>query len=126
MAISQLRSRRKPSGGRYKDTQAKKLAEKGRQPMFTRIDPIKTKVVGGRGSTSKRKALTISVANVYVPKKKAYEKAELKTVLENAANRNYIRRNIITKGTVVETSLGKAKITNRPSQEGCVNAILLD
>jgi len=46
-------------------------------------------------------------------------------VTENFANPNLVRRNILTKGTVVETKLGKVKITSRPGQEGTVNGKLL-
>ena len=47
------------------------------------------------------------------------------TVTENPANKNYVRRNYLTKGAVVTTELGKAKITNRPGQDGCINAVLV-
>jgi small subunit ribosomal protein S8e len=33
---------------------------------------------------------------------------------------------IVTKGCIVETELGKAKVTSRPSQHGIVNAILVE
>jgi small subunit ribosomal protein S8e len=126
MVLSQLRSRRKPSGSRYKNVRSKKLSEKGRSPVLTKIEPIKTRTIKGRGSTSKLKALCADTANVYDPKKKTYKKAKLLTVVGNPANTNYVRRNIITKGTIVQTELGNARITNRPSQEGCVNATLVE
>jgi small subunit ribosomal protein S8e len=47
-------------------------------------------------------------------------------VLETPSNRFLARQNIITKGTIVETELGKVKITNRPTQEGIVNGILVE
>lgn len=50
---------------------------------------------------------------------------DILNVIENPANPNLVRRNIITKGTVVETKLGKVKITSRPGQEGSVNGVLL-
>jgi ribosomal protein S8E len=31
----------------------------------------------------------------------------------------------MTKGTIVDTEIGKVRITNRPSQEGTINGILL-
>ena len=46
-------------------------------------------------------------------------------VIENTANPNYVRQNIITKGSVIETEKGKAKVTSRPGQHGVVNAVLL-
>ena len=33
------------------------------------------------------------------------------------ANRHYVRRNILTKGTVITTDKGNAVITSRPGQE---------
>ena len=46
-------------------------------------------------------------------------------VVENNANPNYVRRNIITKGAVVETPEGNAKVTSRPGQDGVVIGILI-
>jgi small subunit ribosomal protein S8e len=52
--------------------------------------------------------------------------AEIENVVENPANTNYARRNIVTKGAIVETSEGRARVTSRPGQSGQVNAVLLD
>ena len=52
-------------------------------------------------------------------------KTEMVNVVENPANPNLVRRNVITKGAVVETKLGKARVTSRPGQEGVVNGILV-
>ncbi|MFT4309776.1 MAG: 30S ribosomal protein S8e [Candidatus Woesearchaeota archaeon] len=125
MVISQLRSRRKPTGSRYKNVRSKKLSEKGRSPVFTKLEPKKTRLIKGKGSTMKLKALCMDTANVYDPKEKKYKKTKLLTVIENPANTNYVRRSILTKGTIVQTELGNARITNRPSQEGSINAILI-
>ena len=38
---------------------------------------------------------------------------------------HYMRRNILTKGAIIKTELGDARITNRPGQDGVINAILL-
>ena len=46
-------------------------------------------------------------------------------VVENTANPNYVRQNIITKGSVIQTEKGKAKVTSRPGQHGVVNAVLI-
>ena len=53
-------------------------------------------------------------------------KAKIKNVLETPSNRFLARQNVLTKGTIVDTDLGKVKITNRPTQEGVVNGILLE
>jgi small subunit ribosomal protein S8e len=51
--------------------------------------------------------------------------AKLTNVVENPANIHYVRRNIITKGAIVETSAGKARVTSRPGQSGSLNGVLV-
>jgi len=46
-------------------------------------------------------------------------------VVESPSNVNYIRRNIMTKGSLIKTEKGVARITSRPGQEGSLNAVLL-
>ena len=126
MAVSQLRSRRKPSGGRYRDARKKKLHELGGQPMFTRIGEPKAKKIRGRGGGARIGLLRHNVANVLNPSTKKYEKMKIETIVDNPANRNFIRRNIMTKGAIIKTPKGNARITSRPSQDGVVNAVLLE
>jgi small subunit ribosomal protein S8e len=52
-------------------------------------------------------------------------KSKIKTVKENPANPHYVRMNIITKGAVIETDAGLARVTSRPGQHGVVNAVLI-
>ena len=47
-------------------------------------------------------------------------------MVDNPANVNYVRRNIVTKGAVIETSAGRARVTSRPGQDGQINAVLVD
>jgi small subunit ribosomal protein S8e len=47
-------------------------------------------------------------------------------VLENSANRNYVQRNFLNKGAIVQTELGAARVTSRPGQDGVVNVVLLE
>lgn len=53
------------------------------------------------------------------------KKTKILKVLENATNKDYQRRGIITKGAILETQEGKCKVVSRPGQNGIVNAILL-
>ena len=50
------------------------------------------------------------------------KQASIKRVLESH-NPEFVRMNIITKGAVVETELGKVKVTNRVGQDGVVNGV---
>ena len=54
------------------------------------------------------------------------QKSKIKNVIETPSNRFLARQNILTKGTIIETEIGKARIINRPSQDGCVNGILIE
>jgi small subunit ribosomal protein S8e len=123
--ISQLRSRRTPSGGRYKDARKKRLTEMGRLPASTKPGVKKVKYVKVRGGNIKRKLVYGEIANVFDRKTKTYKKAKFTAVSENNANRQFVRSNILTKGAVIETEIGKARVTNRPGQEGYVNADLI-
>ena len=49
-----------------------------------------------------------------------------KMLIETPQNRFLARQNRLLKSAIIETPLGKARITNRPSQEGQVNAVLLE
>ena len=124
MALSRDRSQRKVSGGRYKKV-GKKLKQLLGLPALTKVveNTIKPKTTHGGGE--KLTLLSTNIINVLDTKTKKFQKTEISTVLENPANRNYVRRNIITKGTIVETKLGKVKVTSRPGQEGTMNGILL-
>lgn len=125
MAISQFRSRRKVSGGRYRRSYKKKLKELGNIPTLTEIGKKRMRTLRVSGGDVKRGLRSSDVANVYDPKSKKYFKAKIESVVENNANKNYIRRNIMTKGAMIKTDKGNAKITNRPAQEGVINAVLV-
>lgn len=127
MAVSQRgRLSRKSTGGRYKAPRAKKKYELGRRPTDTTIaEKDVKKELRGRGGNTREILLNASTVNLFNPKTKKFEKAKLKTVAESPANLNYVRRNIITKGSIVETDKGKARITSRPGQNGALNAVLV-
>jgi len=125
MAVSQARSKRKQTGARYKDYRNKKQFELGREPSFTRIGKKKVQVIRTMGANRKLRMLNADVANLFDPKTKSFKKVKIKTITDNPANRQFIRRNIMTKGCVIDTELGKAKITSRPGQDGVVNAVVI-
>lgn len=125
MALWQGRSRRKPTGGRIKFSRGKRKSEIGREQQITVIGEDSKKSVRTRGGNLKSRVLLSNHVNVYIPKSKITKKTLIKTVLENPANPNYVRRNIITKGAIIDTELGKVKVTSRPGQDGVLNAILI-
>ncbi len=125
MAVAQDRSKRKVSGGIYRDFRKKRLFNIGRDPTMTKLGRTKVKAIRVRSAGVKRVVLSGEFVNVVDPKTKKHKKVKIKAVLENPANRHFVRRNILTKGTVVDTELGKAKITSRPGQHGVINALLI-
>lgn len=125
MVVIQARSKRKSTGGRYKDTLTKRMTRQGHKPTLTKLDEIKNKVVNTRGVNKKVKLMASNVANIYDSKKKKYVKANIKNISESPSNRHYVRRNIMTKGAIIETDIGKAKVTSRPGQDGTINAVLI-
>lgn len=126
MAISHLRSTRKPSGGRYKKGYRKKKAyELGREPAFTLVEKRRASTIRVRGGNIKVRIFSSDTANLFDPKTKKFEQVKIKTVVGNPANRHFVRRNIMTKGAVIETEKGKARITSRPGQDGTINAVLI-
>ena len=124
MAISQERSKRKITGGRYKPL-TKKLAHLSGKPALTLVGEFSKKIKRGRGGYIKEFLASCNKANVYDPVSKKTSVAEIKKVVDNPANRNFVRRNILTKGAVIETSIGKARVTSRPGQQSFVNAVLV-
>ncbi len=126
MAIWQGESKRKPSGGRRMMAHKKRKFEIGREPVLTTIGATKRKYVRVRAGEMRVRMLKADTANVTNPKTGKTAPAKITTVTGNPANINYVRRNIMTKGAIVQTSAGKARITSRPGQHGAINAVLVE
>lgn len=118
------RSTRKRTGGRRRPISKKKKHQLGSGPTETTVGEARLRTVDARGNTEKVRALSTDVAAVAADGETVA--AELLDVVENSANPNYARRNIVTKGAIVETSEGRARVTSRPGQTGQVNAVLVE
>jgi small subunit ribosomal protein S8e len=125
MVITQTRSRRTTSGGLYKPYRKLKQYETGSMPTYTKVGKAKLRNDVMTGGNAKTRVLSADVANILDPKTRKYVRARIETVVENPANRNLVRRNVITKGTIIQTDKGKARVTSRPGQHGTVNAVLV-
>ena len=84
------------------------------------------KTIRTTGGNTKVRALRCEFANVSDTKTGKVQKVKILSVAENAANPNYVRRNLMTKGAVIATDLGKARIVSRPGQDGVINAVLIE
>lgn len=115
---------RKISGGKY-HKQCKK--QKHAMPGHARIVKLadkKTKLMRGMGGILKTVSLSQNTINII--KNGKGKKVKIKNVLETPSNRFLARQNILVKGAIVDTEMGKAKITNRPGQEGTIQGILVE
>ena len=120
----QGRSKRKRTGGRRRRSHKKTRHQLGRQPAETTVGEPRFQIVDSRGDDRKVRALSTNVAQVAIDGE--VTEAAIENVVENPANVNYVRRNIITKGAIIETTEGEARVTSRPGQTGQVNAVLVD
>ncbi|MFB6308728.1 MAG: 30S ribosomal protein S8e [Haloarculaceae archaeon] len=120
----QGRSPRKRTGGRRRTARNRRKHELGNVPTETQVGEPKLKTVDARGNSEKTRAVTTNVASVAIDGEVV--EAEIENVAENPANPNYARRNIITRGAIIDTSEGKARVTSRPGQDGQVNAVLVE
>lgn len=119
-----MRKGKKISGGRYHKSRKKKLYELPGQKRVVVLGEEKRKTQRVRGGNKKTFLFRSKFVNVKIRGKN--QKAEIKNVAETPSHKFLARQNILTKGTIIDTELGKVRITNRPSQEGMVNGILLE
>jgi len=115
---------RKISGGKYRKARKKKLSELKGKERVVKLGKEKKKKIMTRGGKLKTVLLSTNKVNLFLHNKK-YKVVEIKSVLETPSNKFLARSNVLIKGAIIETAAGKAKITNRPGQEGSVQAILI-
>ena len=125
MAIWQGKSVRKLTGARAKSNRNKRKMEFGRDPAETKIGDRKIKKIRTKGGQIKIRLTNDQKINVVDPNNNKVQVADILSVVENQANTHFVRRNIITKGAVVDTSVGKVKVTSRPGQHGIINGIII-
>jgi small subunit ribosomal protein S8e len=117
---------RKVTGGRRRPAAMKRRAEIGLAPADTHIGEDRRRIIRTFGGNDKVRALRATYANVTNPKSGETRKVKIETVEKNTANPNYVRRNLLTKGAVIKTEIGSARIMSRPGQDGVINALLLE
>jgi small subunit ribosomal protein S8e len=116
--------KRKASGGKKRANRKKRRFEKGYFPAETTLGKHKSRTVRKHGGNKKISLLSTKEANISDPSGKT-SKVGILRVIKNPANVDYDRRGVITKGTVIATPLGIARVISRPGQDGIVNAILV-
>lgn len=117
-------SRRKKTGGRRRPNRKKRKHELGNEPTEPTVDDEVLRTIVVRGGDTKTRVLAAEHANLV--RGDETEQVAIEGVDENPANPNYARRDIVTKGAVIRTPEGRARVTSRPGQDGVVNAVALD
>ena len=123
-------SRRKPSGGRLKRPsryRGKRKTEISSENQFAFVgDKDARKLYRKTAGSQTVRVLSVKNINVNKPKEGKTVRAKITNVVRNDADTNYVRRNIVTKGAIVETELGQVRVTSRPGMHGVVSGILLE
>ena len=125
MVLWHGKSKRKVTGGKLRRHRNKKKYELGREQAETKVGERRAKTIKTRGNTSKVNLMVAKYANIIAKNGKS-KKVEITGVAENKANLHYVRRNVVTKGAIINTEIGQAKVTSRPGHDGNINAVLLE
>lgn len=118
-------SRRKSTGGRRVKARGKKSTEISSEKQLALIGESKRKIYRNTGGNTLVRVLMEDKVSVSNPKTGKTEMTTIKTVVESPANPNYVRRNVLTKGAVIDTEMGHVRITSRPGHDGVINGVLL-
>ncbi len=117
--------KRKPTGGKRHRARGRRAHESDGYSLEPVVGPVLKRLSRGRGGSIGLGLTSIDTANVADQSAKKVVKAKIIRVKSSPANRDYGRRGVITKGATIETELGEAKVTSRPSDDGAVNAVLV-
>ena len=115
---------RKFTGGRKVAMRDRRKFEIDRYPNEAIVGTTEIVSRRIRGNNVKNALKTAEFANVVDPVSKKVVRARISQVTKNSANKDYERRGVITKGALLKTESGTARVVSRPGQDGTVNAIL--
>jgi small subunit ribosomal protein S8e len=117
--------KRKKSGGKKGIHRGKRRFERGRDQVYALLGDPERAVIRVRGGKVKQVLVSDRFANVYDPRSRKVVRTEILGVKSNPANRDFERRGVITRGAIIETRLGDARVTSKPGSDGVVNAVLI-
>ena len=110
------------TGGRMGKPRDKKLSHMGRPFANTKIreneDRVTIRLRGGKTKQKLKKALYVNVFG----KDGKCKKVKILSVAESH-NTEFVRQNIVTRGAILNTDVGKVRVTNRVGQDGIVNGV---
>lgn len=121
-----LNSKKALTGKRLRRVRKKRSMDRGSEFLETKIGNRKVKSKKSRGGNQKHKLLSVDKINVSDPENNKVKRAKIISVEKNEANPHFVRRNVLTKGSVVKTEMGTVRVTSRPGQDGMVNGVLVE
>ena len=124
MAVWHRRSLRKKTGGRTRRLKKSRKYEQGTE--FSEPELGEQRIEGKRTRGGNQKTRVAEADHVNLSVNGEVKRTKIKSVEENPANPNFVRRSLLTKGTIIDTSEGRARITSRPGQDGNINAVLIE
>jgi small subunit ribosomal protein S8e len=124
MAKWRLKTTRRKTGALVHKNGKKTRMQRSRKFVETKVAPVKTKTEDRRGGLVEKILLSSDKVNLLDKKTGKTVVAKIMLVSSNPANPHYTRRNILTRGAIIKTDAGSAKVTNRPARDGFVNAVL--
>jgi small subunit ribosomal protein S8e len=116
---------RKLTGGRKVALRGRRKYEMDRYPneaTLGTMDIVSRKVRGGKTKTAFK---TADFANITDPSTNKTIRSKILRITKNNANKDYERRGVISKGAIIETEVGAAKVISRPGQDGTINAVAI-
>lgn len=115
---------RKSTGGRKVALRGRRKFEIDRYPNEAVVGSNHIIVRRSRGNNPKAAFKTAEFANVIDKETRKTTRTKILRVTKNPANRDYERRGVVSKGAIIETEIGPARVVSRPGQDGVINAIL--
>ncbi|MBI2545134.1 MAG: 30S ribosomal protein S8e [Candidatus Aenigmarchaeota archaeon] len=126
MATWHGESGRKNTGGKINLARKKRRYELGGYPTYSKIGEEKRIIMSTKGGGKKVRLHSLSFVNLTDTKTHKTIKVKIIDVISNFANPDLARRKVITKGAIVNTEAGRARIVSRPGQDGVANAIKIE
>src|SRR5918999_1999422 len=118
-------SKRKFTGGRRVPMRRRRKFEIDRYPNEAILGDTNVITRRVRGNNTKAALKYGAFVNVADPVSRKKMNSRILQVLKNSTNKDYERRGVISKGALIETESGMAKVISRPGQDGCINAVLV-
>ena len=116
-------SRRKVTGGRLNRSRGKRKTEISSENQYAFVGDVDaTKKYRKNAGSQTVRVTSAHTVNVHTKDGKTI-RSTISNVLENSANLNFVRRNI---GAIIQTELGKVRVTSRPGMDGVVSGVLIE